>query len=71
VTGTQDAGGMGLEGDNHRLRAPSFRPPHDFVQNKTVSAVHTVEVADANERRTEVAGNIVEFVESSHSATST
>src|SRR5208282_2586515 len=66
VTGTQDAGGMGLEGDNHRLRAPSFRAPHDFVHNVAVSAVHTVEVTDADERGTEVAGNIVEFVESSH-----
>jgi hypothetical protein len=28
--------------------------------------VHAVEVADADKRRAEVAGNIVEFVESSH-----
>jgi hypothetical protein len=28
--------------------------------------VHTVEVADADERGTEVAGDVVEFVESQH-----
>jgi hypothetical protein len=66
VIGPQDAGGVGIKGDNHRLPAPGFRAPHDFVQNMAVSAVHTVEVTNADERGTEIAGNIVEFVESSH-----
>ena len=58
---------MRLEGDNDRLRVRGFRPPHDFVDNMPVSAVDAVEVADAEQRRTEVAGNLVEFVESQHS----
>jgi hypothetical protein len=62
---------VGLEGNNHRLRVSGFRSPHDLVQNMAVSAVHAVEVADADERWTEVAGDVVEFVESSHSARST
>src|ERR1039458_6891309 len=66
VIGTQDAGGVGLEGDSHRLRVSGFRSPHDLIQNMPVSAVYAVEVTDAEQRGTEVAGNIVEFVESSH-----
>ncbi len=47
-------------------RVFNFRPPHNFVKNRAVSAVHAVEVADADERRTEVVGNFVEFVKSLH-----
>ena len=57
---------MGIKGDSHRLRVPGLRSPHDLVQNMAVSAVHTVEVTDADERRTEVAGDVVEFVEGQH-----
>jgi hypothetical protein len=43
----QDAGGVGLEADHHRVRVLDLRPPHDFVDDVTVSAMHTVEITDA------------------------
>src|SRR5208282_3229163 len=66
VIGTQDASGMRLEGDNHGLSVLSLRPAHDLIENMTVSTMYAVEVADAEQRRTEVAGDVVEFVESQH-----
>jgi hypothetical protein len=48
------------------MRVPGFRSPHDFVDNVAMSAMHPVEVTHANDRRTEVARNIVEFVKSLH-----
>src|SRR6266849_5538073 len=62
----QDARGVGLEGDHHRVRVLGLRPPNDLVDDVAVSAVHTVEVTDAEDRGTEVAGNIVEFVKDVH-----
>jgi hypothetical protein len=66
VIGPQDAGRVRIESDHHRLRTRSLRAPHDLVENMPVSPMYAVEVADANERRTEVAGNVVEFMESKH-----
>ena len=66
VIGTQDAGGVRLESDHHRLRIRSLRAAHDLVNNMAVSAVHAVEVADTDDRGTEVARDVVEFMESSH-----
>jgi hypothetical protein len=57
---------MRLECNHHRLPVPSLRSPHDLIENTPVSAVHAVEVPDAEQRGTEVAGNVVEFVEGQH-----
>src|SRR5712692_494667 len=64
----QDARGVGLEGDHHRVRVLGLRPPNDLVDDVAVSAVHTVEVTDAEDRGTEVAGDVVEMAESLHAA---
>src|SRR4029077_8679464 len=40
--------------------------PHDLVDNVAVSAVHAVEVTDAQDRGTEVAGDVVELAKSLH-----
>src|SRR5258706_5275891 len=62
----EDTGRMGLEGDYHRVHVLGFGLPHDLVDNVAVSAVHTVKVADAEDRGTEVAGDVVELVEGEH-----
>src|SRR6266851_6620409 len=62
----QDARGVGLEGDHHRVRVLGLRPPNDLVDDVAVSAVHTVEVTDAEDRGTEVAGDVVELAEGLH-----
>jgi hypothetical protein len=59
--------GMRLKRDHHRLSILRFCPPHDLVDHGAMSAVHAVEVPDTDQRRTEVAGNIVEFLKSQHS----
>ena len=48
------------------LRISRVSTPHNLVENGTVSAMHSVEIADADNRRPEVVRNIVEFVEKSH-----
>src|SRR6266849_5341229 len=62
----QDAGGVRLEADHHRVCVPGLGSPHDLVDNVAVSAVHTVEVTDAEDRGTEVAGDVVELAEGLH-----
>jgi hypothetical protein len=62
----QDSGGVGFEADHHRVRIVGLGPPHDLVDNAAVSAVHAVEITDAEERWTEVAGKVVELVEKLH-----
>ena len=62
----QDAGGVGLEGDHHRVCVLGLGSPDDLVDNVAVSAVHAVEVTNAEDRGTEVAGDVVELVESQH-----
>ena len=57
---------MGLEGDRHRLGALLPRALHDFLEHVAVSAMHAVKVPDAHQRRAEVGGNILEFVEDLH-----
>src|SRR5229473_6203416 len=64
----QDAGGVRLEADHHRVCVLGLGSPHDLVDHVAVSAVHTVEVTDAEDRGTEVAGDVVELVESLHAA---
>src|SRR5260370_42002048 len=71
VIGMQDAGGVRLEGDNHRVRVPFPGSAHDGAYDVTVSAVHAVKVTDADDRGTEVAGEVVELAKGSHSARST
>ena len=70
VIGTQNAGWVGLKGDDHRLCVFGLRAPHNLVENHAVSAVHTVEVADADQCGTEVVGNIFEFVKGPHPTSS-
>src|SRR6267143_1254190 len=62
----QDAGGVRLEGDHHRVRVFGLGSPHDLVDDMAVRAVHTVEVTDAEDRGTEVAGDVVELAKSLH-----
>ena len=62
----QDSGGVGLEADHHRVRILGLGPPRDLVYNAAVSAVRAVEITDAEERWTEVAGKVVELVEKLH-----
>ena len=62
----QDADGMGLEGDCHRLGALLPRAAHDLLQHVAVGAMHAVKVPDAHQRRAEAGGNILEFVEDLH-----
>jgi hypothetical protein len=57
---------VGLEADHHRVRILGLGPPHDLVYNAAVSAVRAVEITDAEERWTEVAGKVVELVEKLH-----
>src|ERR1700675_3761866 len=52
----QDAGGMGLEADNHRVRVLGLRSPHDLVDNVAVSAMRTVEVTDGEDGGHEAGG---------------
>jgi len=66
VIGTQDPRRVRLKGDNHGLRVSSLCSPHDFIENMPMSPMHAVEVADANQRGTKVAWNVVEFVENQH-----
>jgi hypothetical protein len=43
-----------------------FRALHNFAENKPVRAMNAVEVADTNDRRPEISGNVFEFVEDLH-----
>ena len=62
----QDANRMGFEGDRHRLGALLPCAAYDLLEYMTVGAVDTVEIPDTHDRRTEVGGNILEFVEDLH-----
>jgi hypothetical protein len=48
-----------------------LRTANDFIDDRAVSAVNTIEIADADDRGTEVVRDIVEFVKRQHSAIST
>src|ERR1017187_5171089 len=71
VIGSKDARRMGLKGDDDRPCLRGLRMANDFIDDRAVSAVNAIEIADADDRGTEVAGDIVEFVEGQHSAIST
>jgi hypothetical protein len=62
---------MGLEGDDDRPCLRGLRAANDFIDDRAVSAVNTIEIADADDRGTEVVRDIVEFVKRQHSAIST
>ena len=57
---------MRLESDDDGMRLRSLRPPDNLIDDRPVSAVHSIEVADADNRRTKVPRNVFEFVEDLH-----
>ena len=64
--GAQNPRGMRLEGHRDCLGSARPRPRNDLPQHVRVGAVDSVKVAHGDERRAEVSGNFVEFVENLH-----
>ncbi len=64
--GPQNAHGMGLEGDRHRLGALLPGAAHDFLEHVTVGAMDAVKIPDAHQRRSVTGGDVLEFVEDLH-----
>ena len=57
---------MRIEGNNHRLTVGRLRSPYDLIDHMPMRTVHAVEVADADDRGTEVARDVVELVKDFH-----
>ena len=57
---------MGLEGDRHRLGALLPRPLNDLFEHVAMGAMDAVKVPDADQRRAEAGGDVLEFVEDMH-----
>jgi hypothetical protein len=66
----QNPRGMRLKRDRYGLGAGRPRPPHQVAQHVRVRPVHAVKVADADQRRPVVRGNVFEFVKNLHKPTS-